>query len=249
LLSPCYVCSNAAVCPVIERGGDLSAKADGAVVCPDGELEIGGQRRMEDVCKKQERLKENADNTTADGATTLLGDDAACDDSGDEELADLEPFDAGAWATTQVSSFVRAWGVLTSWITDNTLEALHRGVRLEITPDEDRPDHAARRVLLQELLCSRLPGDLSFLGPRLYDVVLTLGVHQVLPPVTDVRLYDLLAALLVRALLRADVERGALREAPKSEEVLTRMLERAAEVLGISPERIEALDATMKKRV
>merc|ERR1719188_2135494 len=107
-----------------------------------------------------------------------------------------------------MSPFVRVWGVLTNWLTETALSLL-RGVN-PVMGEEGRPAHRGRRALLLDLLCSRVPGECSFLARRFHALVDALGVHQTLPPVTEAKLYDFLAALLLRATLRADAKRGAL---------------------------------------
>merc|ERR1712062_659339 len=106
------------------------------------------------------------------------------------------------------SPFVRAWGVLTGWFSDLAREVLLNGCRLQ-QGEEGQPSQRARREMLAQVLSERLPGDMTFMAPRFHDLVSAFSVHQTLPSITESDLYDLLAALLLRALYRADTARGS----------------------------------------
>merc|ERR1712176_938896 len=94
--------------------------------------------------------------------------------------------------------------------------------------EETRPAHRGRRALLPELLNSRIPADLAFLAPRLQELAQWIGVHQTLPSVAESQLYDLLAALLLRALLRVETKQDS-GSRPDSEIVVRRLLDSAAQ--------------------
>eukprot|EP00811_Abedinium_folium_P012952 NODE_22029_length_725_cov_8.341137.p2 GENE.NODE_22029_length_725_cov_8.341137~~NODE_22029_length_725_cov_8.341137.p2 ORF type:complete len:158 (+),score=35.94 NODE_22029_length_725_cov_8.341137:111-584(+) len=141
--------------------------------------------------------------------------------------------------------FVRAWGVLASWFSDGAREVLMHGIRpADIREDvedaQEREAHAARRRLLRELLTERVSGELSFLAPRFNDIISALSVHHPLPCVTEHDLYDLLAAVLLRAIFRADMQRLGDRDT-YSERLLERQLEDAAHRAGVAPDEVEAI--------
>mmetsp|Transcript_68931 Transcript_68931/g.222806 ORF Transcript_68931/g.222806 Transcript_68931/m.222806 type:complete len:99 (+) Transcript_68931:304-600(+) len=96
-----------------------------------------------------------------------------------------------------------------------------------------------------ELLSSRLPGDLTYLAPRFHNVIAALSVHQTLPSVTEGELYDLMAALILRAIHRVDVQRGSLADNPYCTSVLDRQVESAAHTLGIEDPELQTLDAML----
>lgn len=174
-----------------------------------------------------------------------LSDDISSDiEHGDDDEDNIGFFDTDAvvpGAKWSGSPFVRAWGVLSSWLTGVAVEVLRSGLRVSSLDEESRPVHKGRRDLLMELLMARVPGEASFLSRRFLDIASILGVHQALPSVTESSLWDLLAALLLRAVLQCDVKRGVLEPNPYCEGVLNRKVSRAAQGLGISASELEQL--------
>jgi len=170
------------------------------------------------------------------------GDEAsgASDGSSADDLFDKDAAYPTGWST---SSFVRAWGVLTSWLSDFAVEVL-RGSRAERS-EEGRPAHRGRRGLVTELLSARLPGDLTFLAARFHEVVSALSVHQTLPSVTESALYDLLAALLLRSVYRVDVRRGLVAESSHCTSLLDHQVEAAARTLSIADSELQVLDGML----
>merc|ERR1711924_458224 len=67
------------------------------------------------------------------------------------------------------------------------------------------PDRSARLVVVTDEILRRVPGDVSFLMPRLL-LVLQGRLHRPLPVVTQASLWDLLAFLLMAVV---DRSRGA----------------------------------------
>jgi len=96
------------------------------------------------------------------------------------------------------------------------------------------------------MLMSRVPGDLAFLAPRFTDLIGTLGVHQALPSVTEVKLYDFLAALLLRSLYRIEVARGVVETNTYSERVANRQVEQTVRKLKMSDAEIQILDDMLR---
>mmetsp|Transcript_34928 Transcript_34928/g.88852 ORF Transcript_34928/g.88852 Transcript_34928/m.88852 type:complete len:522 (-) Transcript_34928:25-1590(-) len=142
----------------------------------------------------------------------------------------------------QGSHFVRAWGVLSTFLTDLSKEAICTGIRVQTTEDESRPAHKGRRDLLLELMLDRVPGDVSFLTRRFHDVVMVLGVHQALPSVTEADLWELLASLLLRAVFMCDVRRGSQDPNPYCEKILNHKVSVAAKQLGLSAPELAQLE-------
>merc|ERR1711972_1242820 len=138
--------------------------------------------------------------------------------------------------------YVRALGVLISWIHDRARDALLRGILSSQDEQDTRPDHAGRRQLLEDVLLERLPGDLSFLAPRVVQVICAFQLHKTLPPVTDVLLYDLLAALLFRAILRADVVRKVRHRSKQDAAILSKQVEDAARKCDMQAADLKALE-------
>jgi len=167
-------------------------------------------------------------------------DDEDSDGAGFLDMDTVPP--AMSWEGSQ---FVRAWGVLASWLTDLSKEALLNGTKLQDPDEESRPERKTRRDLLVELLMDRLPGDAAFLSRRLHDVAMTLGVHQTLPSISEAGLWDLLAAMLVRAVLRCDIKRGSLDPNPFCERVLSHQVNVAAKDLGLSKDELASLAAML----
>jgi len=137
-----------------------------------------------------------------------------------------------------------AWGVLTGWFSDLAREVLLNGTRLE-QGEEGQPSQRARREMLEQVLSERLPGDLTCLAPRFHDLVSALSVHQTLPSITESDLYDLLAALLLRALYRADTARGSRDANEHCIGLLDRLVDTAVGRLGISEAEVQTLDGVM----
>jgi len=162
--------------------------------------------------------------------------------SSGEDLFDKDALYPTDWSK---SDFVRAWGVLTSWLTDLAREVLN-GARIELAEDLGRIPHKGRRDLLSQMLMSRVPGDLAFLAPRFTDLIGTLGVHQALPSVTEVKLYDFLAALLLRSLYRIEVARGVVETNTYSERVANRQVEQTVRKLKMSDAEIQILDDMLR---
>eukprot|EP00927_Polykrikos_kofoidii_P055042 TRINITY_DN49358_c0_g1_i1.p1 TRINITY_DN49358_c0_g1~~TRINITY_DN49358_c0_g1_i1.p1 ORF type:complete len:627 (-),score=108.10 TRINITY_DN49358_c0_g1_i1:151-2031(-) len=142
--------------------------------------------------------------------------------------------------------FVRAWGVLASWLTDQARQVMHHGEHLE-RDEEARPAHRGRRVLIRDLIASRVPGDLSFMSSRLEDFTFALGVHQSLPSVAESNLYDFLSSLFLRSLLRADMKRGVISPSAVADAMATRFLEITSRKFGITDEELETLVAVVDK--
>ncbi|CAK0891087.1 unnamed protein product, partial [Prorocentrum cordatum] len=98
------------------------------------------------------------------------------------------------------------------------------------------------------LLGERIPPDLGFLGASFYALLAAISVHEALPSVAERALYDLLAALLLRAVYRADVQRGVL----TSDEIASARLDRlvqdpgTAQRFGVSAAEVETLDAILR---
>lgn len=166
----------------------------------------------------------------------------------DEPLGffEAEVIDAAAHQRWQPdSSFVRAWGVFTSWLTEPALETIHRGALPELGVEEERPDHMSRRALLTEVLMQRIPGPLSALATRVCEVVAAIGIHQPLPPVTETDLYDLFGNLLLGVLLQVEVTRGSCSTSTATEglALLRRKVDAASRNLGITAEELATLEA------
>mmetsp|Transcript_71119 Transcript_71119/g.126060 ORF Transcript_71119/g.126060 Transcript_71119/m.126060 type:complete len:544 (-) Transcript_71119:39-1670(-) len=166
------------------------------------------------------------------------------DDDG-KGFFDADGIDTAAHERCVESGFVRAWGVLTSWLTESAQRTIHGGTVPEIHPQDDRPDFAVRRTLLNEMLTQRVPGDLAALAPRLSEVVASLGIHQALPAVTESDLYDLLGSLLLRVLLQAEVARGSCgaSTATRGKELLTQKVKQAAKNLRMTAGELAVLEA------
>jgi len=141
----------------------------------------------------------------------------------------------------KLSSYAHAWGVVASWLHDSARDALWRGI-IACSDEEERPDIIGRRDLLCEILLERIPGELSFLRDRFLEVVRAFQLHETLPSVTEVVLYDLLAALIVRAIWRADTERGIRPRDPYVDALVVRRLEHAAQVCQIQAVELKALE-------
>lgn len=147
-----------------------------------------------------------------------------------------------------LGGFVRTWGVLSSWYKASACGAvLHRGAALERVGAENA-DHAARRALLGHLLQARVNPEATFLAPRFQQVLDALWVHQTLPSVADLQLYDLLAAVLLRAVYRADQARGACHASAEVEVVLEREARATAKAYGVSDIELELLDEVLSKQ-
>jgi hypothetical protein len=109
----------------------------------------------------------------------------------------------------------------------------------------DQSTRSQRLRLLQEMLITSAPSGLSELIPRLVQVARVLGVHQPLPTVTEKPLYDVLVALLLRALLRADVTRGAIPPRKDLEVLTDRFVVVSSKSFGLEPNDIEVLDGLL----
>jgi len=184
--------------------------------------------------------------STGEGLDDAGGEDGAAASDGsdiDETFFDQDSSYPPAAGWSQ-SPFVRAWGVLTNWLSNFALDVLH-GARFEHY-EEGRPAHKGRRDLLVDLLSSRLPGELSSLAPRFHNVIAALSVHQTLPSVTESSLYDLLAALILRTIHRIDVREGREAASSHCELVLDQQVQAAAHRLGISDSELHGLDALFK---
>lgn len=216
---------------------------------------------------------------SSSAAKAVVSEAAAADgDFSDECSSGDDLFDAGAEPPQPPAvPFVRAYGVLASWLTDMARNVLHVGLPPADGPatseqavaakcedelpwehpeDEvageaeefrapDQSTRCQRRRLLQEMLTSAVPGSLSVLAPRLAQVVRVLGVHQSLPTAAEKALYDILVALLLRALLRADVQRGAMATSRDLEVLTDRFVEVSSKAFGLELSEIESLDALL----
>jgi len=140
------------------------------------------------------------------------------------------------------SVVVRAWGVLSSWMHERARDALWRGIAPDCNEQDERPDHMTRHQLLSDVLLQRVPGDLAFIAPRFLQVVSALQLHETLPPVTDALLYDLLAALILRAVLRADVSRKIRPYYQRDETISCRQVEDAAAQCGMQDDELRWLE-------
>lgn len=210
--------------PVLERDSAECAPARGGIA----EESIEAAALAEDSCLD----KEPGDSDCAEDG-----------DVGDDGFFEAEAvFPSAKWSG---SPAVRAWGVLSSWLTGLAKEVLCTGVRVPTLDEETDSAHVSRRELLLELLMARVPGDCSFLTRRFHQVIFALGVHQALPSMSEVYLWDLLAVFLLRATLRCDVRRGVLDPNPFCERVLERQIRLAAEGLGISTDELSVLDTTL----
>mmetsp|Transcript_132474 Transcript_132474/g.330378 ORF Transcript_132474/g.330378 Transcript_132474/m.330378 type:complete len:488 (-) Transcript_132474:151-1614(-) len=235
--------------PILERDhlpsqGELESRASAKGAAPPAKAD----NAQEGLAARVAAV--NADGAASAAPTAAREHDAdlhsglSSDIEGSDDDAGDGFFDADAvapGAKLAVSPFVRAWGVLSSWLTGLAVEVLRSGFRVPGRDEESRPVHKGRRDLLMELLLSRVPGDASFLARRFHDLAAALGVHQSLPSVTEAELWDLLAALLLRAVLQYDVRRGALDPNPYCEKVLDRQVSVAAQGLGISASELEQL--------
>jgi len=189
----------------------------------------------DDVAEQEARPPEELKEPSSDP-----DDDTARDGSdGDDDFYDpdvkLDGKSELAW--------VRAWGVLSAWLSEPARALLAgRGVRepSDGRGEERRPGHKGRRDLLIELLTSRLPGELSFLAGRWYELASALSVHQTLPSVTEHRLYDLLAAILIRRLYESDAAAGTQPDSYVRKR-LNHQVEEAAKAFGISEKELHVL--------
>lgn len=206
-------------------------------------------RQQGTACSSEEKTTQHLQGPGSDSVGSLHAD-------GEEDLSD-DDADANLFETNSAcpatrwdgSPFVRAWGVLTSWLTGPAMEALYHGIRYPTLHEESQPVFSGRRLLLRELMSSRVPGDASFLSLRFDEVVSALGVHQTLPTVTEAVLWDLLAALLLRAVLRCDVHRGVREPNPYCQKVLDYRVEQAVRELGLSVVELETLDAILPETI
>lgn len=229
-----------------------AAKAVGSSAC----VEEGAQSKM-DSCSDQASV---ATDKQAESASShkgpkkvkqgLLVDADTSDESDAESVVDASSGEDFFEKDTSYptgwcqSPFVMAWGVLTGWLSDLAREVLLNGTRLE-QGEEGQPSQRARREMLEQVLSERLPGDLTFLAPRFHDLVSALSVHQTLPSITESDLYDLLAALLLRALYRADTARGSRDANEHCISLLDRLVDTAVGRLGISEAEVQTLDGLM----
>merc|ERR1712062_115053 len=86
-------------------------------------------------------------------------------------------------------------------------------------------------------------GTSLFLAPRFNDVIGALSVHQALPAVTEIVLYDFLASLILRAMFRIDVNRCAIEPNSYSEAVLDHQVKKTQNNFNISDDELQILDA------
>lgn len=198
------------------------------------------QERSALEASRGERAQQDTGEASLEGAASE--EEVSDGEAGDDLFEADAVFPGGKWTG---SPFVRAWGVLSSWLTDLVMEVLRSGVQLPTVDEESRPAQRGRRELLLELLMLRVPGDAAFLAPRFHDVVRVLSVHQTLPLVTEMELWDLLGALLLRAVLQCDVCRGALETNPYCERVLNHRVETAAKGLGLAASELESLSGLL----
>jgi len=168
----------------------------------------------------------------ADGCQT---DAVGSDSDGDGDFYDPDVVPDGKCSTP----WIHVWNTLNTWMTESAKEVL-RGASPEIAEDR-RPAHKGRRDLLIELLSSRLPGEFSFLASRFYHLVSNLGVHQTLPSVTEHRLYDLLAAILINQLYHMEIKRGLFDLDNFQAELLDVRMKEAASAFNISEEDLQML--------
>jgi len=174
----------------------------------------------------------NTETPEADGCQT---DAVGSDSDGDGDFYDPDVVPDGKCSTP----WIHVWNTLNTWMTEAAKEVL-RGASPEIAEDR-RPAHKGRRDLLIELLSSRLPGEFSFLASRFYHLVSNLGVHQTLPSVTEHRLYDLLAAILINQLYHMEVKRGLFDLDSFQAELLDVRMKEAASAFNISEEDLQML--------
>lgn len=157
------------------------------------------------------------------------------DSDGEGDLYDPDVVPDGKCSTP----WIHVWNTLNTWMTETAKEVL-RGGSLEV-PKDRRPAHKGRRDLLTELLTSRLSGEFSFLATRFYEFVSSLGVHQTLPSVTEHRLYDLLAVILMLQLYRMDARRGLFELDDSHVKSLESRMKEAATAFNISEKDLEIL--------
>jgi len=167
--------------------------------------------------------------------------DDACDD---DLVGHFEPLEFPFEILPKTVS-VRVWGILASWVHERARDALWRGIAPACNEQDDRPDHMTRHQLLSDVLLQRVPGDLSFIAPRLLQVVSAFQLHEALPPVTDVLLYDLLAALMIRAVLRADVSRKIRPYSQREETIACRQVEHASAQCGMQEDEFRWLETQL----
>merc|ERR1712032_238111 len=209
--------------------------------CPDQvSVAIDKQTESASSCKGPKKSKQGllveADTSDESGAESVTG-----ASSGDDFFDRGMSYPTG-WCE---SPFVRAWGVLTGWFSDLAREVLLNGTKFA-QGEEEQPSQRARREMLEQVLSERLPGDLTFLAPRFHDLVGALSVHQTLPSITESDLYDLLAALLFRALYHADTAKGRRDANEHCIGLLDRLVHTAMDRLGMSEGEVQSLDAVMR---
>lgn len=229
----CPACTSMPVAPSIEGKAGVSALLKAPVLEREPQAAASDSAPPKDVKSCAESLDpELAKEEVKDAEQQQQQQEIPGNSDSDGEGDGFTQEDTVPDSRSQVP-FVRAWGVLNCWLTDPALQVL-RGASPQRVSEERRPGHKGRRDLLCELLSSRLPGEVAFLGSRFYELASCLGVHQTLPSVTENNLYDLLAALLLQGLLRVEIQRGVCDLDPFQAAVLERRVKVAAEALGIS---------------
>mmetsp|Transcript_10474 Transcript_10474/g.23786 ORF Transcript_10474/g.23786 Transcript_10474/m.23786 type:complete len:423 (+) Transcript_10474:43-1311(+) len=159
----------------------------------------------------------------------------------DTGLMDMEAPDlAACWESLPASPFVRAWGVLTEWCTPLARELMAQTEPV-VLPEVESASVTSRRQLLADLLAVRVPFDLASLGTGLHRLTTLVGMHQPLPPVTEVKLYDLLAIVMLDGLYRAEVAARGTSNDGSLKVAIQRHLHSAAEAYGVSPEELQVL--------
>merc|ERR1711957_398434 len=200
------------------------------------------------VSTRAENEQVPKDDSISDAETD---EDGAAEDTdgfsiGGDAFFDLDPFDASqCGALLSESIFVRCWGALTNWMSDTALYVLAGNLAPGRDEDED-PVHQQRRMILATLLFERLPGDLTFLSPRLSEFIYAVSVHQVMPPVTDFKLYDLLTPMLLEWMLKADIQSGVITDTELRtdlEKIIEGRLRVAAKAAGVSDDELVQLQA------
>jgi len=166
---------------------------------------------------------------------------------GEGDICNRDPIDPEmARSVLPDSAFVRAWGILTEWCSPLACEVLHSA---SFEHDEDElPKYASRRALLFDILGARIPAELGGLAPALQQFTRAMGAHQPLPLVTEAKMYDFLASLLLKVILELEMNRGRCSADTYGKTLLQRQLQSASQALNLTDEEVRILEATIRGR-